>query len=103
MSDKFNELFKKLKSYETDDFQNRGGDYPKSNIPTHISVRQLKDVQQIKLKCLFKNTSEYDAKIWLEKQIKYKWKIDKYFSDIITWQDGDYHNDWVSAEATFNF
>ena len=91
-------LSKRLKTFETSDFQNRGGSYPRSNIPTDIVV------YSDELVFSFKNTSEEDAKDFVERFIernKSVLNIPKKLKQTITvYQDGDYQDDWVVCNFT---
>lgn len=92
-------LLTRLKILHNDDYQNRKNNYPKSDIPTSINV------QNDSIVLSFKNTSETIAKRFAENLIKAKsgeLKIPKSLKiDIKTYQDGDYHDDWVNAEINF--
>lgn len=82
-----------MKSVETDDYQNRGNDYPDSGIPVNIRIWKNKLIFS------FKGTSETTAKLWAERFISnagYKPSI------ISTYQDGDYEDDWVNAIVEFD-
>ena len=78
-----------LSSLNTDDYQNRGIKYPKSGIPVCINATTNNAVFS------FKNTSERTGERWVknfcrQRGIKY--------SKISSWQDGDYHDDWIDVE-----
>lgn len=76
--------------HETEDFQNRGNNYPKSNVPDSI------EHQNHGMVFTFKNTDEKTAAAFAKAHMaKHKLKHGK----IITHQDGDYHNDWVQAHV----
>ena len=85
-------LENKLKSFETDDYQNRNGDYPKSDIPDSISYYKFG------LEFYFKNTSEKSAKNWVKTFCDKNGLVP---TSIDAWQDGDYQDDWVVCEADF--
>ena len=94
----FETLYKKLKEYETDDYQNRDGKYPRANVPDYIEV--YKNNNAININAVFKSTSESSAKTWLERKILSRFDIKP--SSVTTGQEGDYENDWVYVEAVFN-
>lgn len=81
-----------LKSVETDDYQNRGGSYPRSNVPDHIQSWNGH------LSAEFKNTDERTAKAWMERFCTNNGFKPK---KIETEQTGDYRDDWVNATAIF--
>lgn len=82
---------------ETSDYQHRDGNYPKSGIPDTIDVTELDD-GNFTVEASFKNTCEGDARDWLTNFVKdHNLKIAKH---AISWQDGDYHDDWVIASIT---
>lgn len=91
----------KLMELNNDDYQNRRGNYPQSNIPDGISVTQ--GTKAICVVATFKNTSEDIAKRWLERTIKgLGLSLKDNEINIKTYQDGDYHNDWVCSEFCIN-
>ena len=84
------DLEQSLKKLETDDYQNRGGDYPESDEPDTIYVNGLWVTVD------FKNTDEGTARSWTKRYLSDNgFKVDQ----IYTHQTGDYHNDWVSVSA----
>jgi len=89
-------IYKELKGLETDDFQNRGGSYPKCDIPDSIGVFKKND--KITVRIDFKNTSDDKAKNW------YKRNVEIHSNKILNMtieQTGDYWNDWVTLEVTY--
>ena len=86
-----NELLK----LANDDYQKRGGDYPKSLIPDIIRVELEKDGASISFD--FKNTSDSEALNWYEKSKECK-VINKFKKEydisVSTSQNGDFKNDW---------
>lgn len=82
-----------LKSVITDDYQNRGGNYPRSGVPDSLDSWKGNE-----LTATFKNTDERTAKAWLERFCKQSGFPPK---KLDTWQDGDYRDDWVGASASF--
>ena len=85
-----NDIYNELKKYASDDYQNRDGNYPKSNVPDTIEV----DIESIE--CIFKNTPEHIARKWLIKLLRSNnFVFDEY--DVATCQDGDYYDDWVKS------
>ena len=89
-SEQQNYLYEKLKSLATDDYQNRDGDYPRSNVADTVAVSPAY------ISCEFKNTSENSAARWLESFLSRN-GVKVNIKDIDTWQDGDYEDDWVIA------
>lgn len=89
-------LLKELKELQTDDYQNRNGEYPKSGIANDIRV--WGNEENPKVSVYFKNTSEREAKEWTERNVIIH--SDKVES-IRTFQDGDYHNDWVEVQVSY--
>ena len=79
----------------TDDYQNRRGDAPESDIPDTISVYERSD-GNFSILASFKNTSEDRAERWLEKFVDKKDL--KIVRAVSAWQSGEYHDDWVDAE-----
>lgn len=79
-----------LLGLETDDFQNRKGDYPKSDIPDTISTSE--EGSKFIVELSFKNTSEKDALKW---SLKYLIKKGFVIDSSETYQDGDFEDDWV--------
>lgn len=75
-----------LNQFATDDYQNRGGDYPRAGKPDTISVYKNT------LEFSFKNTSEADGKEWVEKFAR---RNDLPVEKIDSWQDGEYQDDWI--------
>jgi hypothetical protein len=89
---KENKMVEQLKAMATDDYQNRNGNYPKSDIPDSIQVCVFDN--EVIINASFKNTDETTAKNWLKTKLS-NYKISKLTSA----QTGDYHNDWVEADA----
>lgn len=81
-----------LSKLATNDFQNRGGRRPVSNIP--VTIEAYED----SLDFSFKNTTEDDAmdfvKRYLIDKVPYSMKITQ------ASQEGDYTNDWVNVYVT---
>ncbi len=74
----------------TDDFQKRNGNYPKSGVPDTIEKLHSSDHDGASFS--FKNTSEGEAKRWVEQFVLQRGlPID----NIHVQQDGDYDDDWV--------
>lgn len=83
---------KELTKLATDDYQGRGGNYPRPNVPDCITVNGAS------VSAEFKNTTEEKAACWLENYIegqgfRIKGKVEAF-------QSGDYEDDWVTACAT---
>ena len=87
---------KELKKLETADYQNRKGEYPRSNVPD--SIKFFDEEYGASLEIDFKNTSEQEAIDWFnsskEANIVNKFKTN-YDIKIEAHQDGDYPDDWV--------
>ena len=89
-------LYDQLKTLQTRDYQNRGGNYPESDVPDSINIMTGKNNDECFVDADFKNTDEKTASRWLQKYLEEKgFKV----SSITTQQDGDYADDWVSARA----
>lgn len=73
---------------ETDDFQNRGDRYPKSNAPDSI------EHQNAGASFMFKNTDETTAAKFVK---NYMARQGLEHGKITASQDGDYHDDWVQV------
>lgn len=84
-------LEEKLKELATDDYQGRGGSYPKANVPDDIRVNGKT------VTCEFKNTTEESARKWLKNFLEGKGFVIK--AEVESFQSGDYHDDWVTAYA----
>lgn len=83
-----------LKKYNSDDYQNRDGNYPQSDIPVTIEV----DTKA--LYCEFKNTQESAAKRWLCRMLsRNNFIFDT--DDVNVYQSGDYEDDWVTASVSY--
>lgn len=83
-----------------DDYQNRAGDYPKSDIPVSISCKQSEE--DIEVKVYFKSTTIDSANGWVEKSDEYRLleifaKDSGYSLKIESYQDGDYQDDWIKT------
>lgn len=95
-------LIKRLQNRTTDDYQGRGGNYPKSNVPDSINL-EFSDTFCI-LSFSFKNTNESTAENFVQRFIKTNkddLKIPKKLKQTITvYQDGDYQDDWVVCNFT---
>ena len=92
-------ISKELKNLVTKDYQNRNGEYPKSNIPDSITVSEVGE--NIDINIDFKNTDEKSINSWYNSS-KEKIVIDKYknryeISTVVT-QDGEYKDDWVQLQ-----
>lgn len=81
-----------LKQFATDDYQKRGGGYPKSNIPTSI------DASDTQLEFSFKNTDEETGKKFVSSFCSKNGLTPKSISSC---QDGDFHNDWIVVSVKF--
>jgi hypothetical protein len=80
-----------LKKLETDDYQNRNGDYPKSGRPDSINVSSSY------ISFSFKNTPQSTAERWVERYLNSEgFSVAK--DAISSYQSGDYHDDWVDVD-----
>lgn len=85
-------LTEALSKLATDDYQKRGGNYPRCNVADSVTVHGNV------VTCDFKNTTESAARKWLENHLALNgFKIR---GEAKAWQSGDYHDDWVTASAT---
>lgn len=86
---------KELLKLANDDYQKRGGAYPKAYIPDSIEVNIGDTVTTIEFD--FKNTNDSKAIEWYEKSKESK-VINKYKKDyditVATSQDGTFEDDW---------
>jgi len=83
--------------YKTDDWQNRGGNYPKSGVPDTVdNAGSYGDEAFIEFS--FKNTPESRARGWVHGWLKSK-RLP--FTKIDSGQDGDYKDDWVMVYVTY--
>ena len=78
----------------TEDYQHRRGDYPESGEADTIDVYENND-STFTIEADFKNTSEDEAKRWIERFAEKNDLIIVKAADAI--QDGDYEDDWVRA------
>ena len=90
-------LKEKLFSLATNDYQNRRGQYPASDVPDTINV--FEHDNKIFVEFSFKNTSEFFADKWVCNYLRNK--IDVYPFKINTYQDGIYQNDWVVTQVQY--
>lgn len=88
-----------LKNMATSDYQNRRGNYPRSDVPDAIYV--YVDDKNLTLNFSFKNTSEKVAEKWLRQHLMVKVGDVSTKADYQTYQSGDYTDDWVTSEVTF--
>lgn len=88
-----------LKTYKTEDYQNRDGSYPKSDIPVSLNVYESN--HYVFIEASFKNTNESIGKKWMENFLKNKFqnKYDSIYIELDSWQEGDYQNDWIGVQA----
>ena len=90
-------LKEKLFNLATEDYQNRRGQYPTSDVPDTINVFEYDN--KIFVEFSFKNTSEFFADRWVCNYLKNK--FDVYPFKVSTYQDGDYQDDWVVAQVQY--
>lgn len=84
-----------LKKLETDDYQNRNGDYPRSGRPDTIYVSDS-DIE-----FSFKNTSQPVAERWVENYLSSKgFKVA--VGALNSYQTGDYDDDWVDVSIAIS-
>jgi len=92
---------KDMISRETEDYQNRGGSYPKHSVPVSINTNSNKNNDGFEMEFSFKSTSEDVAKRWVDRkfipQIESHNENDNLNISVNTYQDGDYDDDWVSV------
>ena len=79
----------------TNDYQNRQGAYPRSNVPDSIYVDKLNN-NTFNISADFKNTSVPTANRWLTRFAQEHGL--NIAVESMAHQSGDYHNDWVTAE-----
>lgn len=82
----------KLKALETDDYQNRKGNYPKDGVPDTIGYWKGT------LAFEFKNTDERTGERWVKNFLSGKNLNPK---TIKAEQSGDYQDDWITVIASF--
>ena len=90
-------LKEKLFSLATEDYQNRRGQYPASDVPDTINV--FEHDNKIFVEFSFKNTSEFFADRWVCNYLKNK--FDVYPFKINTYQNGIYQNDWIVTQVQY--
>lgn len=78
-----------LESYATNDYQNRGGSYPKSEVPDAIYFNTPNV-----LEFSFKNTSEESASKFVE---RFASRLGCEILYLNAYQTGDYKDDWVDV------
>jgi hypothetical protein len=83
-----------LDALETNDYQNRKGDYPRDGVADSIQAYNNG------LAFEFKNTDEEQAKRWVKNFLRNKGLDDK-LKGISSEQTGDYRDDWVTVDAKF--
>lgn len=92
-------LGKQLNGFVTNDYQNRKGNYPISNVPDSISFGDSKENKHMSLTMDFKNTTEKKAENFLRSFLAEKGITEPFECEVM--QDGDYKDDWVIVTATF--
>ena len=90
-------LKEKLFNLATEDYQNRRGQYPASDVPDTINVFEYDN--KIFVEFSFKNTSEFFADRWVCNYLRNK--FDVYPFKINTYQNGIYQNDWVVTQVQY--
>ena len=90
-------LKEKLFNLATEDYQNRRGQYPTSDVPDTINV--FEHDNKIFVEFSFKNTSEFFADRWVCNYLRNK--FDVYPFKINTYQNGIYQNDWVVTQVQY--
>lgn len=92
---------KAIQNLKIEDFQNRNGSYPQSNVPVSICYGGLggnKTVHVIQVE--FKNTNELTAIEAAERWLA-SWNLaihSRHLLKTFASQEGDYTNDWVTVE-----
>ena len=94
---------KELLKLANDDYQKRGGNYPKSDVPDSIAV-EIAGSQTV-IAFDFKNTDDTNALLWYEHSKEHK-IINKFSKDydiaVTASQDGDYEDDWKKLTVLLN-
>ena len=94
-------ISKELEKLITNDYQDRKGEYPKSNIPDSIEVSEVGETIQINID--FKSTDEKSVNSWYnssqEKLVIDKFRI-KFTISTKVIQDGDYKDDCIQLQIT---
>ena len=89
------DIFNELKRLETDDYQQRNGNYPRSGRPDTIYVSDS-DIE-----FSFKNTSQPVAERWVERYLSNEgFKVVP--GTINSYQTGDYDDDWVDVSIAIS-
>jgi len=88
-----------LTELTTKDYQNRGHNYPKPNVPTDIRFDDDMKNKKMTLYFAFKNTNESTAEKFIKSYLNRDNINKKYILNV--YQDGDYKDDWVEGTATF--
>lgn len=95
------EIFQKLSALANEDPQGRKGNYPRSGVPDDIAV--FGDITKLEIEFTFKNTSESEAKAWVERKIRQVVAPGKSSTplkiELDSAQTGDYQDDWVTVYA----
>lgn len=81
------------------DYQNRGSNYPASNMPDHIRVQE--NETHVFFSAQFKNTNERTAERWTRRFLGRKLGLAAKNCVYLTDQTGDYHDDWVDCDVMF--
>lgn len=94
---------KELLKLANDDYQKRGGAYPKSYVPDSIEVNVGEATTTVEFD--FKNTNDSEALEWYEKSKESK-IINKYKKDyditVVTSQDGTFEDDWQKLTVSLS-
>ena len=91
-------MTKRIEGMVTEDYQNRGDGYPKSDVPVFINTWERHGIQVLEVE--FKNTDE-DVAIKETKRILRENKVGNKQTTTNAYQNGDYPNDWVMVVVEF--
>ena len=84
-----------IAALETEDYQNRDGRYPRSDVPDGIRAYRGKD-DETTIEFQFKNTTESTGKAWVTNYLAGKGlNVLRVGSN----QSGDYQDDWIDVRA----
>lgn len=86
----------RYRQWATEDFQERGDNYPRSGLPVTIEVYDdTQTLKRVVMLLWFKNTSIGDAVTWTKGFAR---RNSLPYSKVDGWQEGDYQDDWVMVE-----
>lgn len=90
------DVLERYRQWETEDFQNRQGEYPRPCRPDTIEVFESPLGTHAHMILSFKNTSIRDGVHWTKNFLR---RHSLPYKDVQGWQDGEYENDWVLVEV----